>query len=151
MPKKNYFSFFSINFVISYFFSLLFLFQFIYSRNCENCPNNDPNICEKDCTLSYNGNYYLCEGINSYANGNYFLIRNQDDFCEVRTSCPDKIILDTKECVQYCKSPYYELGDFCILDVDFSSSHEFIDYLNRKIKCKFTNVQLIGENNFINV
>ena len=149
MLKKKYFSFYSINFVIPFFFCFQFLFQFIYSQECLNCPNTveNPNGCEFGCKESYNRNFYYC---NPYDIGDYFLIRNEDDYCEVRTTCPDKIILPTKECVEYCIDPYFELGDFCIIltEEEFSSKYEFIDYLNRKIKCKdFTNVLLIGGNN----
>ncbi len=138
--------------------NIFFFFpQIIFCDNrcigCDSDVNKDGNCGENNnCKYSYrNRDYYYCEGITSSSNGEYFLIETPNSQCKTRTSCPDKTILDTKECVPNCndlmdQDDFYHLGDYCIKYN--SGEHEIINYVNRTMKCKqHTNVLIIEQNN----
>ena len=134
--KKNFIGFLLIK---------LFLIYQIYceSQNCDNCRVNDdkscisstsdPDLCPSNCRTSFiisTGCHY-CDfaPLQQY----YSITTNE---CIVKRFCgiDEKLIDNTKECVESCNYGYYELGDYCYTESGKPQYSEIIDY---KLKCQY--------------
>ena len=79
-----------------------------------NCPNYKPSIVEKKCIDCSNQ-------INSNSD-DFFIIK--EGVCQKCTNKENngKVIYKTKECVSYCPSQTWELGDFCYFENEINSN-----------------------------
>ena len=96
------------------------------SDNC-NCSLARPHFGDNSC--------YLC----TKENGFYSIDSNGN--CEDKNSCPNKIIIDTNECVGHCPNKTCELGDFCYSNSNLEPYNiELIEGTNfflNLCKCKY--------------
>ena len=84
-----------------------------------------PNVLSQMC--------YKC------GNSNYYEINEEDKACTDKTSCPDYIISDSKQCVNSCGN-YYKIGQFCYSSC--AGNMEIKDESERECKC--SNLYYIG-------
>ena len=117
----------------SYIFIIIFqiLISLIQSEKCSNCIvkiDNGELKCKKsegnDCNCSnprpHFDNYcYICDDSTGFYN-----IKNDGD-CQSKSSCLNKVIMGSNECVGHCPDNYCELGDFC-----YNNDENFLNKYN---------------------
>lgn len=118
---------------ILFIFIIINLFlPIIICDECDDCT--EPTTCSKCKQSLINGdsNYYYC---NFDGSNQFYFINGQ---CYVKPTCDDnqKIVDGTNECVNSC-GEYYELGDFCFGESQYSENAEPISTDSKQLKCKY--------------
>ena len=95
--------------------------------NCESVSDTDINEDNCDCNLARPHIDNKCYNCSSFNTDNYIIYNG---VCNQESSCNNKIIFESKECVSHCPDGYCEFGVYCynkkfLNNYNFSNTSSF--------------------------
>ena len=128
---------------IEYFLLLFFLqisFLSIKCQKCEGCTYSkiDNTTHGENCEncRHYHATEDSTYDCNTNSNNYQFYIIYDNQSCQYKDKCDNKVIFETNECVGHCPSDSFELGDYCYYKIH-DEMEEITESPLRTLKCKY--------------
>ena len=125
-----------------YYISIIIMQILFLSLKCDGCGKNQydfvHNRCDGDICNGYKPSIIYKSCYSCSPNINFYAIKNES-CTEIQNKNieDEKVIYDTNECVKYCPSNTWELGDFCYVNIDETKMEKVTEIPFKTLKCKY--------------